>query len=619
MTTACTETRPQPDLTGQDVRLTIIHTADIHGRLFPYTFVPNTFDQGYGLLPVNAPFGGIARVTTLVKRIRASTNRALWLDSGDAFEGAPVFNEFHGEAELRALSAAGLEGAVLGNHEFDLGTPNLYSKVNTWSRYPIFTCNYAWDPLPGQPSLGDLVEPFQIYNVQGVKVGVIGMGNTDTLLGSFQGGNTLGFRAIDDAPALEQYVRLLRPMVDVIVVVSHLGLDNDEGLSPSEVDDPNAALPLQGIDLILGGHLHIVTNPSKILANDDGIMYCETNDCRTVFHSGAFAKYVGRLICRAHGHEQQRSRAAQPHHVVHVHQPAGRLARARRSGHRELDVAVLGAGQRGHRSQRRVRVRRRAAGRHGHSAQRQLGRQLGNLVARSMQLQQGVEAEFALTNSLGIRDDFYPGALTNEQMYNVFLFREHDRRDVPVGHRDPRGRWTSCRSASRRPRLPHAGAGRRHHVRHGVPRQQRRVRRQDRLDDRSAGDRVRAEHLPRRELSRGQSRQPGQCRDDAVRAVAATGLYRAAVNNYIAAGGSGFEVLKRNTSQQDTGVSLRVALTVYLKSVNPCDPSIIDTSDTTFPQRTIVTRYGNISCLDQTIEPHDGRIRPVFDPPAVSQ
>src|SRR3954468_19376501 len=79
----CTVHQPQPNLVGQDIRLTIIHTADIHSRLFPYTFVPNTFDQGYGLLPANAPFGGISRISTLVKQIRATSNRSLWLDSGD--------------------------------------------------------------------------------------------------------------------------------------------------------------------------------------------------------------------------------------------------------------------------------------------------------------------------------------------------------------------------------------------------------------------------------------------------------------------------------------------------------------------------------------------------------
>src|SRR4029079_3300309 len=48
--------------------------------------------------------------------------------------------------------------------------------------------------------------------------------------------------------------------------------------------------------------------------------------------------------------------------------------------------------------------------------------QLRNLVARSMQTRPGVEAEFALTNSLGIRADFDHGPLTVEQMFNVFPF-----------------------------------------------------------------------------------------------------------------------------------------------------------------------------------------------------
>ncbi len=106
------------------------------------------------------------------------------------------------------------------------------------------------------------------------------------------------------------------------------------------------------------------------------------------------------------------------------------------------------------------------------------------------------------------------------------------------------------------------------------------------------------------------------------------GLYRVAVNNYIAAGGSGFLVLKRNTSQQDTGVSLRAALTVFLSNaMQPITPmcttgrccdnvpttAIPDTTDTQTPQRSIQQRWGNVSCLDDTFEAHDGRIRPVTE------
>jgi len=84
-------------------------------------------------------------------------------------------------------------------------------------------------------------------------------------------------------------------------------------------------------------------------------------------------------------------------------------------------------------------------------------------------------------------------------------------------------------------------------------------------------------------------------------------LYRVAVNDYIAAGGSGFDVLKRNTSKQDTGVSLRDSLRVFLNKRKKC------TNETLGNNVPVTTMYGNISCLDSTIEAHDGRIRPVFE------
>src|SRR5262249_9390358 len=132
----------------------------------------------------------------------------------------------------------------------------------------------------------------QIYDVKGLKVGVIGMGNTSTITSIYEGGNNLGFRPIADEEALSRYVTLLRPSVDLIVVVSHLGLDEDEGLTENDVDDPNGVFnqqTLAGVDLILGGHLHIVTNPPKLIPND-----AEGHNTILV-HSGAFAKFVGRL------------------------------------------------------------------------------------------------------------------------------------------------------------------------------------------------------------------------------------------------------------------------------------------------------------------------------------
>jgi len=105
--TGCTVRHARPILAGQEIRVTIIPTADIHSRLFPYHFSPHSphgphgLDPDFGRLPANALFGGIARISTL---IRQTPNRSLRLDSGACFQGAAVFYELNAEAELRALA-----------------------------------------------------------------------------------------------------------------------------------------------------------------------------------------------------------------------------------------------------------------------------------------------------------------------------------------------------------------------------------------------------------------------------------------------------------------------------------------------------------------------------------
>ena len=62
---ACVVRSDQLDLSGQDIRLTVLHTADWHSRLIPYVINPPTPVQSLGLLPENAPFGGAARMSAL--------------------------------------------------------------------------------------------------------------------------------------------------------------------------------------------------------------------------------------------------------------------------------------------------------------------------------------------------------------------------------------------------------------------------------------------------------------------------------------------------------------------------------------------------------------------------
>jgi hypothetical protein len=70
-------------------------------------------------------------------------------------------------------------------------------------------------------------------------------------------------------------------------------------------------------------------------------------------------------------------------------------------------------------------------------------------------------------------------------------------------------------------------------------------------------------------------------------------------------------VLKRNSSKQFTEIALRDALMDFMRQQAPCDDTVIDIDD---PEGRPVTEiFGDVACLDKTIEPHDGRIRAVFE------
>src|SRR5271167_2517433 len=87
-----------------EVHLTLLHTADIHSRLFDYNLLIAQTDANLGLGSVGETktVGGIARVAYVINRERARSNRVLHLDSGDVWQGAPIFNYFKGEPEVRA-------------------------------------------------------------------------------------------------------------------------------------------------------------------------------------------------------------------------------------------------------------------------------------------------------------------------------------------------------------------------------------------------------------------------------------------------------------------------------------------------------------------------------------
>ena len=72
--------------------------------------------------------------------------------------------------------------------------------------------------------------PYAIKNVKGLKVAIIGMGNVSTLTSLTEGGNSIQATPFEQNEAARAYVDLLRPLVDLVVIVSHLGLTEDQSI-----------------------------------------------------------------------------------------------------------------------------------------------------------------------------------------------------------------------------------------------------------------------------------------------------------------------------------------------------------------------------------------------------
>ena len=203
----------------------------------------------------------------------------LHLDSGDNFQGALVFNEFAGEAEMRLMSEIGLDAAVVANHEFDNGAHNLAHQYGAWGGFDLLAANYDFEDgdYPWAPALDEMILPSRIYDLDGLRVGVIGLANiSQTRLRRFQLHGHQGDRARGGPSARSSILR--SQGAEIVIALSHMGL---RGHPPRED---------------YRGHRHLHWRPSPHRHSPA--------DCRDqredgtevpVVHSGAFAKFVGRV------------------------------------------------------------------------------------------------------------------------------------------------------------------------------------------------------------------------------------------------------------------------------------------------------------------------------------
>src|SRR3712207_510979 len=213
------------------VRVTLLQVNDV------YRFTPA--DRGER--------GGLARLSTLRKRVMRESPNALFLLAGDTISPSVESITYKGAQMIDAWNAVGLDYSVFGNHEFDYGDEVLLQRVKE-SKFRWLGANVV-DSKTGK-IFGD-TPAFEVRDFGGVKVGILGLVLPETKTTS-KPGPTTEFR--DPCETARQVIPQIRAAgAQTVVALTHLSLRQDKQL----------ARCAEGIDVIVGGHEHTLLQSSS--------------------------------------------------------------------------------------------------------------------------------------------------------------------------------------------------------------------------------------------------------------------------------------------------------------------------------------------------------------------
>lgn len=227
--------------------IVFIHTNDTHSQI---EATPKNASK-------NADMGGVLRRKAFIDSVRVAEKNAILVDAGDYVQGTPYFNFFKGKAEIDLMNRMGYEVATLGNHEFDNGVDAL-AQMLAPAKFDIVSANYD----AGNTPLGKLLKPYVIKEIDGIKVGIIGL--TVDPKGLIDSKNCKGIIYNDPIKiANELAAKLKKSGIDLVVVLSHLGLETTPG-------DKELAAASKDIDIIIGGHSHTLLPEAIKIKNLSG-------------------------------------------------------------------------------------------------------------------------------------------------------------------------------------------------------------------------------------------------------------------------------------------------------------------------------------------------------------
>lgn len=213
---------------------TILHTNDLHGHLTAW--------RGWEGNLAGKMVGGMDRMAAAVNKVRQEmgAENVVLLDAGDTLGDTMIASKTQGKAVIEVMNALDYTAMVIGNHEPDFSAPTLKERIAE-ARFPILAANIT------QKDSGQLfTKPYLIKEVRGTKLGILGLAYPSTPATTAKK-NVSGLEFAEASAVAREFIPKLKSEgAQLIVVLSHLGLQADKKL----------AKEVTGIDVIVGGHSH---------------------------------------------------------------------------------------------------------------------------------------------------------------------------------------------------------------------------------------------------------------------------------------------------------------------------------------------------------------------------
>ena len=260
---------------NQPVELQFLNVSDWHAQLDP--------------LPVAGvgDVGGAAVLSSYWNADRAANPNTLTLTAGDAFGASPPLASFFDEVPaVQAMRMMGFDADTFGNHNFDRGISHLQQMIDLAGApagaQPGEPFHYVSANLRNRDANLSGVEDYEIFDVGGVKVGVVGITNPEAPELVFPG-NFGTIVPTNPVPAANKArAAAMKDGAQVLVAITHMGVTgfDQEGNPFGPLID--FAENVGGFDVIFGDHTNVefsgTVNDTLVLENrSKGRTYAKVN------------------------------------------------------------------------------------------------------------------------------------------------------------------------------------------------------------------------------------------------------------------------------------------------------------------------------------------------------